>query len=327
MQSVLAQAGKTQHRLREAPRIFWKLGRALFWDSHSGYPWCNKCILPSDWCPYHQVEPITCDICKPDLWHTTLDNNKDDSDYEWEASHPNHDEGLQDLPEDLHTMDEGQQNPAPAEAEEVGGRPERDVGVSGGMDPINTSPKAGDTQQLLCDPRECEQQRDKEQLPTTTDTPQEAEHHHAKGRKNCAEPVEERRLPEREHGLRQGDESPHHRLSPRPRNLLPDFNKCASRSSNGGVTPPASPSHLKRRRTPSASLERIRSTKNTAIASDSDTSEASTTRGRPAKSVKRSELRELGRITSINPTQRKRTTDEEKEAGPSTVDVPQRPAG
>ncbi len=79
MASVFRQAPKkTHHKTRQPPRIYYKLGQALFCDIHRSSVWCSKCILPIAWCPYWETKKITCETCKPHLWQNTLDNNKDD---------------------------------------------------------------------------------------------------------------------------------------------------------------------------------------------------------------------------------------------------------
>ncbi|KAK8389187.1 hypothetical protein O3P69_020869 [Scylla paramamosain] len=150
MASVFRQAPKkTHHKTRQPPRIYYKLGQALFCDIHRSSVWCSKCILPIAWCPYWETKKITCETCKPHLWHNTLDNNKDDSDYEWEQpTHSDNDEGLQDLSQDLSNMDESQPTSPPPSTQELPWISDWDSEVPERMGTNDHGLSAGNTEQL-----------------------------------------------------------------------------------------------------------------------------------------------------------------------------------
>ncbi|KAK8388932.1 hypothetical protein O3P69_020710 [Scylla paramamosain] len=323
-------SGKLQRRHTIRPdspsRIYYKLGQALFCDIHRSSVWCSKCILPIAWCPYWETKKITCETCKPHLWHNTLDNNKDDSDYEWEQpTHSDNDEGLQDLSQDLSNMDESQPYLASSKHSGASLISDWDSGVPERMGTNDHGLSAGNTEQLPHRNPECEFQGSANETGESTDKPQEREHHLAKRRRHSPDTTQNQRVPGPPKQLTGSTESPHHRLPLRPRNLLHEFNEHLDGPQNEGNTPPTTPTHLERRRTPSPSLDRIRKIKNPPYTPEEHSPEA-TTSGQTGETAETNSTGKLGGTSNVNTTRKRKRTPERKTSQnrPKPIDVRQR---
>ncbi|KAK8388696.1 hypothetical protein O3P69_020592 [Scylla paramamosain] len=120
-------------------------------------------------------------------------------------------------------------------------------------------------------------------------------------------------------------ESPHHRLPLRPRNLLHEFNEHSDGPQNEGNTPPTTPTHLERRRTPSPSLDRIRKSKNPPYTPEEYSPEA-TTSGQTGETAETNSTGKLGGTSNVNTTRKRKRTPERKTSQnrPKPIDVRQR---
>ncbi|KAK8388550.1 hypothetical protein O3P69_020497 [Scylla paramamosain] len=326
MTTVFCQAAKkTDHTTREPPRIYHKLGQALFCDIHKSSVWCNKCILLITWCTYWGTETITCETCKPHLWHTTLDNNKDNSDYEWEEpTNSDNDEELQDLPKDLFDMDESQPTSPPPSTQELPWISDWDSGVPERMGTSNSGASTGPPEQLPHRNSECEFEGNQNETSSSTDKPQEGEHNLAKRRRHSPNPAQNGHLPISSKQPGSSAESPHHRIPFRPRKLLPEFNKHSDGPQNEGMPPSPTPSHLERRRTPSPSFERIRKTKNPPYTPEEHSPKTSPS-GQTPNTTPTNSSGKLGRTSNVNTTRKRKRTPERKtqQNRPKPIDVRQ----
>ncbi len=143
------------------------------------------------------------------LWHTTLNNNKDDSDYEWETTDPNDD----DLPEDLLNMNASQPYSPDQSTQDICLECDDHLGVPERMGTDDHGLSAGTFEQLPHRDSECEFQGSAHETRESIDKPQEREHHLAKRRRHSPDTTQNQRLPGPPKQPTGSTESPHHRLS------------------------------------------------------------------------------------------------------------------